>query len=95
MGGTTQQGARRRRAARRLAVVTALSAISVFGVGAVASADVSQPTGATFQAVAGQAFTGAVAQFHSQFRDVDNFSATIDWGDGGPRSAGTIASCAS
>jgi hypothetical protein len=95
MGGTAQQGMRSRRSARRLAVLVAASAMSALGSVAVASADVTQPTGVTFQAVAGQAFTGAVAQFHSEFRDVDNFSATIDWGDGGPRSAGTIASCAS
>jgi hypothetical protein len=76
------------------------SALLVLVVGALtlgavpaAVADVSNPTGTTFDAVAGEAFSGRVASFSSSFQDIDNFRAEIDWGDGSPSSAGSITSC--
>lgn len=75
-----------------LALVVAL--VALIGA-AMASADVSNPTGKTFAATAGQPFDGTVAQFTSTYDDLSNFSATIDWGDGTPTTAGRISSCAS
>ena len=71
----------------------ALVCILTLVSGSTARADVTSPTGIPVAATAGQPFDGAVASFSSRYTDLSNFSATIDWGDGTPATAGRITPC--
>lgn len=75
---------------RRTLAGAMITAVAAGLVPAPAAADVA-PQGRAFGATAGQAFTGTVADFSSDAQSsAGNFSATIDWGDATPPSAGTI-----
>lgn len=62
---------------------------------AVAEGDVFTPVPGSFAPTEGRAFSGAVASFSDSnpLAQIDDFSATIDWGDG-TTTAGTITSVA-
>jgi Ca2+-binding RTX toxin-like protein len=71
-----------------------IASLVAAGIPLSAKADVANPQGATFSATVGQPFDGVVGHFSSSFSDLPNFSATIDWGDGSPPTAGRISNCA-
>jgi hypothetical protein len=73
-----------------LVVIAATGVVMAAAVG-IAGA-LGNATGVDFSATAGEQFTGAVARFSDIEPGAVGFSATIDWGDGTPASAGTFAS---
>ena len=59
---------------------------------AVAPATIDKTQGQSFSATAGQEFSGKVAEFHGTGKEPapEQYTATIYWGDGTPKTAGTV-----
>ncbi len=71
-------------------VVAALAAFMLWA--AVAPAKIDSQSGTTFNATAGQEFSGKVAEFHSDGKEPDKaqFTARVYWGDGTAKTDGTV-----
>ncbi|HEV2856864.1 MAG TPA: hypothetical protein VGW80_00480, partial [Solirubrobacterales bacterium] len=69
-------------------VLAALAAFMLWA--AFAPAAIDSQSGTTFNATAGQEFSGKVAEFHSNGKEpgADSFEARIYWGDGTAKTDG-------
>jgi hypothetical protein len=78
---------------RRGRVLSLLAFLLLIAVAAPAGATVITPTPSDFTVDEGTAFNGAVAMFtdDDSSTNASSFTASIDWGDGTPVTAGTIA----